>query len=257
MPLNLARSFTMADDHDEMAHFLHTTGYLVIRSVFSADEVGALNALVAAEKATAASGDNRSWWATDAEGHEVCCRLTYLGLRRDEFARLANDPRLRDIVALTDIDMLPCTDRLDGMSVVIKNPAIVSGLSDLPWHRDCAMGGHFVLCPGLNIGIQLDAADADNGQLWYLAGSHRHAAQALRWEIEGLGGCDRHAAGRCHGALLVSVHAAPPPRSPTAAQGANVGGHIAEHRHHRPEGRTTRLVSKRWAASLGEESRCL
>ena len=177
-PLDLARSFTMADDHDEMAHFLRTTGYLVLRDVFTTSEIDELNALIADEKATAASGDNRSWWATDADGHEVCCRLTYLGLRRDEFARLAQDPRLRDIVALTDVDMLPCTDRLDGMSVVIKNPAIVSGLSDLPWHRDCAMGGHFVLCPGLNIGIQLDAADADNGQLWYLAGSHRHAAQA-------------------------------------------------------------------------------
>ena len=27
-------------------------------------------------------------------------------------------------------------------SVVIKNPEIVSGLSDLPWHRDCGIGGH-------------------------------------------------------------------------------------------------------------------
>jgi ectoine hydroxylase-related dioxygenase (phytanoyl-CoA dioxygenase family) len=231
MPLDLARSFTMADDHDEMAHFLRTTGYLVIRSVFSDDEVGTLNALVAAEKATAASGDNRSWWATDAEGHEVCCRLTYLGLRRDEFSRLANDPRLRDIVTLTEIDMLPCTDRLDGMSVVIKNPAIVSGLSDLPWHRDCAMGGHFVLCPGLNIGIQLDPADADNGQLWYLAGSHRHAAQALT--MDDLEGLPAVAIDTQPGDVTVHfghvLHAAPPPRSPTAGRKAlYVGWHIAE-----------------------------
>jgi ectoine hydroxylase-related dioxygenase (phytanoyl-CoA dioxygenase family) len=36
------------------------------------------------------------------------------------------------------------------------------------------MGGHPTLCPSLGIGVQLDRADADNGQLWYLAGSHNH-----------------------------------------------------------------------------------
>ena len=58
--------------------------------------------------------------------------------------------------------------------MVIKNAAVVSGLSDLPWHRDCGMGGHAVLCPSLAIGVQLDVADAANGQLVFLAGSHHH-----------------------------------------------------------------------------------
>ena len=76
------QSFTLADDRDEMAHFLRTTGYLVVRGVFATSEIDELNALIAAEKATARSGDNRSWWATGADGREVCCRLTYLGLAR-------------------------------------------------------------------------------------------------------------------------------------------------------------------------------
>jgi hypothetical protein len=84
------------------------------------------------------------------------------------------DPRLQRIASWTDEPLRPFPDRLDGHSVVMKNSAVVSGLSDLPWHRDCGMGGHPVLCPSLNIGIQLDRADAENGQLWYLAGSHRH-----------------------------------------------------------------------------------
>lgn len=230
-PLDLKQSFTLADDHDDMAHFLRTTGYLVVRGVFAAGEIDELNSLVAAEKATARSGDNRSWWATGADGREVCCRLTYLGLRDERFARLADDPRLRGLMALTEIDMMPCTDRLDGMSVVIKNPEIVSGLSDLPWHRDCGIGGHFVLCPGLNIGVQLDPANADNGQLWFLAGSHRHATQALT--MDDIAGLPAVAVDAQPGDVTVHfghvLHAAPPPRSATAGRKAlYVGWHIAE-----------------------------
>ena len=229
-PLDLARAFTLSDDHDEMAHFLRTTGYLVVRGAFSVSEVDELNALIASEKAKATAGDNRSWWATDADGREVCCRLTYLGLRSERFAQLAHDPRLRELMALSGVDMLPCTDRLDGMSVVIKNPSIVSGLSDLPWHRDCGIGGHFVLCPGLNIGLQLDAANADNGQLWFLAGSHRHAAQSLT--MDQIAGLPAVAVDAQPGDVTVHfghvLHAAPPPRSPTAGRKAlYVGWHVA------------------------------
>ena len=94
-PLDLRQSFTLTDDRDDMAHFLRTTGYLIVRGVFATSEIDELNALIAAEKAKAWSGDNRSWWATGADGREVCCRLTYLGLRDQRFARLADDSRLR------------------------------------------------------------------------------------------------------------------------------------------------------------------
>jgi ectoine hydroxylase-related dioxygenase (phytanoyl-CoA dioxygenase family) len=67
----------------------------------------------------------------------------------------------------------PALDRSDGHSVVLKNADVVTGLSDLPWHRDCGLGGHPVTCPTLNIGIQLDAARAASGRLHFLAGSHR------------------------------------------------------------------------------------
>src|SRR5260370_3650 len=70
-PLDLTQTFTMSDDRDEMAHFLRTTGYLVVRGAFEPHEIDEFNALVAVEKTTARAGDNRSWWATDADGHEV------------------------------------------------------------------------------------------------------------------------------------------------------------------------------------------
>jgi ectoine hydroxylase-related dioxygenase (phytanoyl-CoA dioxygenase family) len=217
-PLDLARSFALDDDPDEMAHFLQTCGYLVVRGVFERSETDVMNAIVAREKATASPDDNRSWWATDIDGNEVCCRLTYLAQRDRVFGELVDDERLLRLARLSGAELLPCADRVDGMGVVIKNPSITAGLSDLPWHRDCGMGGHFVLCPGLNVGIQLDRADADNGQLWFLAGSHRHAAQALEMsEIEGLPAVPVETE---PGDVTIHfghvLHAAPAPLSPAA-----------------------------------------
>jgi ectoine hydroxylase-related dioxygenase (phytanoyl-CoA dioxygenase family) len=225
--LDVQRSFTI---DEEFGPFLTTAGYAVLRGVFPPDEIDELNAVVATERATAAPGDGRSWWATRADGSEVCCRLTYMAHRSPSVARLASDGRLTRIAALAHPGLMPCTDRLDGVSVVIKNPDVVAGLSDLPWHRDCGIGGHRVLCPGLNVGIQLDRADADNGQLHFLAGSHLHAAQqGLPVDVD-----ERPvvAVDAEPGDVTVhfghTLHAAPPPGSPTAGRKAlYVGFHVA------------------------------
>ena len=170
----LSRSFTLADDPAELAAFLDRFGYLHVRGVFAAPALDAISAEVERLRATADPTDGRSWWATRADGVEVCCRLTYLAQRSDTIAALATDERLLGLAALPDLDLRVLPDRGDGLAVVIKHPTITAGLSDLPWHRDCGLGGHPVLCPGLNMGVQLDRADAANGQLWFLAGSHRH-----------------------------------------------------------------------------------
>lgn len=227
--LDLSRSFTLESDRAEMADFLSRTGYLVVRGVFSAAEVAAFNAIVVREKATATPADKRSWWAQDAQGNEVCCRLTYMAERDPAIRALDGDARLTALAGLAGAELLPSSDRLDGTSVVIKNPAIVSGLSDLPWHRDCGMGGHFVLCPGLNIGIQLTRADAANGQLWYLAGSHRHATQSLT--MDDLAGLPAVAIDAEPGDVTVHyghvLHAAPAPTSATAdRQTLYTGWHV-------------------------------
>jgi ectoine hydroxylase-related dioxygenase (phytanoyl-CoA dioxygenase family) len=172
--LDLSRTFRLDDDDGEIVHFLRSAGFLVLRDVYSADEIAAIDSEVRRLLGIARPDDNKSWWATNADGDEVCCRLTYVNERSTQLAQLHEDPRMQRIASWHGDDLRAMPDRLDGHSVVIKNSAVVSGLSDLPWHRDCGMGGHPVLCPTLNIGIQLDRADADNGQLWYLAGSHRH-----------------------------------------------------------------------------------
>jgi hypothetical protein len=227
--LDVHRSYTLDDEDADLAAFLATTGFLVLRGVLAPDEVVALNAVVAEEKAKAAPGDGRSWWATQQDGAEVCCRLTYMAERSPlMMATTTDDGRFRRIAALADPELVPCTDRLDGVSVVIKNPAVVAGLSDLPWHRDCGVGGHRALCPGLNVGVQLDRADAANGQLHFLAGSHHHAAQQA--PPPGAG-APVVAVDASPGDVTVhfghTLHAAPPPTSPTAGRKAlYIGYHL-------------------------------
>jgi hypothetical protein len=148
--------------------------------VFTPDEVAALAAEVEAARAAARPDDGRSWWATQADGTEVCCRVIYLNQQSERVDALGGDDRLARLAALGAPGLAVERDCLDGMSVVIKNPEITAGLSDLPWHRDCGFGGHPVLCPSVAIGIQLDRASAEAGQLHFVAGSHRGSSHPLQ-----------------------------------------------------------------------------
>jgi hypothetical protein len=110
--------------------------------------------------------------------------LIYMGEWSERVIELGDDARLRRLAALGADGLEVEADCLDGHSVVIKNPEVTAGLSDLPWHRDCGLGGHPVLCPSVAIGIQLDRASAESGQLHFVAGSHRGSSHPLRPEDE-------------------------------------------------------------------------
>jgi hypothetical protein len=170
-PIDLARCFTLDDDDADIVDFLRRAGYVRLRTVFTAGEVDSLRADVEAAVARARPDDARSWWTT-VDGRDVCNRVNYLNEQSPQIAALGDDPRLRRIGALGGPHLRDAPDRLDGHGVVIKVPGASSGLADLPWHRDCGMGGHPVKCPMLNVGIQLDAATAAAGQLHMIAGSH-------------------------------------------------------------------------------------
>jgi hypothetical protein len=218
----LDRAFTLDDGDDALSEFLHRTGFLHVRGVLGPNEVEAIREEVERLRAGATPDDRRSWWATDDSGQEVCCRLLYTSLSSAPIGALADDDRFRRIGALQGEHLEPELDLLDGISVVIKNPAVVEGLSDLPWHRDCGLGGHPVLCPTVAIGVQLDEANAENGQLVMLAGSWRYSSHQLRrsdeerWPIVALdtepGDVTVH-----FGHVL---HAAPPPTAPDAGRRA-------------------------------------
>lgn len=207
-----ASRFTLDDPPDAMRRALDDAGFIHVGGVFSGAEIAALRAIVEHAQAAARPDDGRSWWARQADGTAVLCRLIYLGLAFPEIAALNDDPRLRRLAALAAEPLRPATDRCDGHSVVFKHPDVVEGLSDLPWHRDCGLGGHPVTCPALNLGIQLDAATAASGRLHFLAGSHRGSCHRTDLDRPGLpvvavdtapGDCTLHV-----GDVL---HAAPPP----------------------------------------------
>jgi hypothetical protein len=171
-PLDLARTFTLDDNDDDMRDFLQRAGYIHLRGVFAPEEIDALSEQINAAIALARPDDGRSWWTT-VEAKDVCNRVNYLNDDCSLVEALDDDPRLQRIGALGGPELRVCSDRLDGNGVVIKVPGAEGGLADLPWHRDCGMGGHPVKCPMLNIGIQLDPATPQTGQLHMIAGSHR------------------------------------------------------------------------------------
>lgn len=231
------RSFTLDDDPAAMATHLAAAGFLHVRSVFAPDEIAEMAADVDRQRRAARPDDARSWWAVDEAGNEVCCRVTYLNHRSERFAALAHDTRLRRLAEVAGDDLVPTPDHGDGVSAVIKCASVVEGLSDLPWHRDCGMGGHPVMCPGLNVGVQIDPASEAAGRLLFLAGSNGFAGPSPADEsIPQVVAVDTEA-----GDVTVhfghTLHVAPPP---TGTDGLRrtvyVGFHRREYTEVIPEG---------------------
>lgn len=184
-PLDLQRSFAADDPEEEMRAFFAATGYLHVRSVFTPEEVAYYGAEVERCRAGTAPGDGDSWWSVNAAGREVITRINYLDRFSRALLELARDPRLARFAGFAGADLRVCDDRLDGPMVFIKNANLVKGNGDLLWHVDDGLGGHPVMCPLLQAGIQLDPANAANGQLQLLAGSHRYAKHWVAWGEEG------------------------------------------------------------------------
>ena len=238
-PLDVARTFTLRDDRDEMAHFLRVAGYLLVRDVFAPDEVAAFLAEVTALRAEARRGDKLSWWGKGPGGEDVCCRVTR-GATKPRLASLRCDARLIRLVGLADEPLAYRRGEGDGVAVIYKQPGMTEGLGDLPWHRDCGMGGHAIMCPTAIASVFLTDGSAGAGELVFLPGS-RHAAfnaHDPRWRGELPGA---HFAARPGDVTLHygdTVHCAPPPSDPARDAyriSAIVGYARPGARHHRGE----------------------
>ena len=172
-PLDLQRSFSPDDSAEQMSHFLRTTGYLVVKDAF-ADRLDELSDEVDRLRDEAREGELWSWWASDQNGRRFPFRLLYMALRSDLIASLDDDPTVRRLIGLGDVDVVPVPDRVEGHLAVLKpfgNDAEVTGFANLPWHKDCGLGGCPLTCPAVQVGIQLDAANAESSQLVMMAGS--------------------------------------------------------------------------------------
>jgi hypothetical protein len=170
-PLDTARVFERGAPRAELAHFLRTAGYLFVRSVFSADEVAAMLAEAEQLAAEAVPGDGLSWWGRDADGREVLTRVTRAAAK-PRLRALPHDARLRALADLADERLEHrAREGEEGVSVLWKRPRMREGLGDLPWHRDCGMGGHAALCPILIVSVYLTPATPETGELRMLPGS--------------------------------------------------------------------------------------
>jgi hypothetical protein len=184
-PLDLSRRFSVEDDFEEMRHYFATAGFLHVRALFSRGEVERWGAEVETARAQTTPGDPFSWWSVNSAGREVVTRINYLGRHSQILQDLCRNDRLLRFARLGGPHFRVCDDRLDGPMVFIKNSHVVKGQGDLGWHVDDGLGGHPVMCPLVQAGVQLDFANAANGQLKVLAGSHRYSKHWIQWGEEG------------------------------------------------------------------------
>lgn len=163
-PLDLNRSFTLDDDPAELAHFLAEAGFLHLRGVFTHDEMDVLSAEIDRWRDRMEPDDRRAWFAT-VDDERVCVRVTNLGKNDVEFPHAE---RLAPIAAL-----IGDGHEYSGTDLLVKPVGVIEGISDLPWHKDCALGMHSYRCASITFGVSVTASGPDNGHLGVLAGSHR------------------------------------------------------------------------------------
>lgn len=176
-PLDLVRTFRPDDDREEMAHFLREAGFLHVARRFDEGEMAAIVADMDRAAPTYREGDGRSWWATTADGRRRLVRMQGFDERSPGAARLLRDERFLEIGRLSRDGHVPSGLESNRIEALQKPIGVVSGISDLPWHKDCSLGRHSFDCCSLTVGISLTGADASSGQLRVVAGSHR----ALLW----------------------------------------------------------------------------
>jgi hypothetical protein len=163
-PLDLDRTFSLDDDRADLRHFLAEAGFLHLRGVLAADEVARLSAETDRWRARMTADDSRAWFA--AVGDErVCVRVT--GLREGE-VDVPLAVRLAPVAALTGDG-----HRFVGTDLLVKPVGVTEGISDLPWHKDCALGMHSYRCRSVTCGLSVTASGDGNGALGVVAGSHR------------------------------------------------------------------------------------
>ena len=176
-PLVLDRSFSVDAPLDEMGDYLRRAGYLHIEGVFDEREMDAVSRDMDAAAPTYTRGDGRSWWARNRAGDDLLVRMQYFDQVSPTVERLVDDERLQRLADLTGDGHVYGGAGTNRIEALFKPFDVVEGISDLPWHKDCALGRHSYDCSSTTVGISVSGADSVSGQLRVVAGSHR----ALMW----------------------------------------------------------------------------
>lgn len=176
LDVDLTRSFTLDDDPAEIRAFLDQAGFVHLRNVFTAEEMARISDDMDTAADTYSPGDGRSWWAGTATGDRLV-RMQYFEEHSPTAAALLDDPRF---ISLGEIP--GCGHRFGGFAesrweALFKPIGVTSGISDVPWHKDCSLGRHSYECMRITVGVSVTGAGPTTGQLRVVPGSHR----ALMW----------------------------------------------------------------------------
>jgi hypothetical protein len=176
--LDLDEAFELGGNGREAAHFLAEAGFILLKDVFTDDEMDAIDAELITAVEGARPDDGVSWWATTKQGERYPCRILDFVTKSEGLRRLLGSPTFLSIGQLLDDGHEPGDPFGEHFSEVtaeglVKRVDSVDGLVCLPWHKDCERGGHALYCSGLTIGICLTAVDEAHGGLDMIAGSHR------------------------------------------------------------------------------------
>ena len=176
-PLDLKQSFGPDSDPADIAHFVREAGFAHLAGWLDPADMAAISADIDRALPDYVEGDGKSWWATKADGERVCVRLQEFVERSPTTSAILSGPMWeRMIAALEGSDVLarqPARGRI--IEALIKPVGIVSGPSDLSFHRDCHLGRHAYACARMTVGIAITPANEANGVLRVVAGSHRLA----------------------------------------------------------------------------------
>jgi hypothetical protein len=187
--LDLDQAFKLDGPGREAAHFLAEAGFLLLKDVFTEDEMATIDADLSTAVESARPDDGVSWWATTKQGVPYPCRILDFVTKSESLRRLLESPTFLSIGQLLDDGHEPGDPFGEHFSEVtaeglVKRVDSVSGLVCLPWHKDCERGGHSLYCSGLTIGICLTPVDEAHGGLDVIAGSHRTLIDRSQFDAE-------------------------------------------------------------------------
>ncbi len=174
--LDLTTVFRLNDDPEVMNRFLTQCGYLHIAGAFPQELMDRISADMDIYAPVYSQGDGKSWWATLDDGTDRVVRMQ--GFHSHS---AATDEALHSEVLTTVASLMPDGHEVAGgtnpIEALFKPIGVQKGISDVPWHKDCALGRHRYDCCAATVGISVSGAAARSGQLRAVAGSHR----ALLW----------------------------------------------------------------------------
>lgn len=176
-PLNLATSFTPDADPADITHFLREAGFVHLKGWLAPEDMARIVEDMDHARPNYHEGDGKSWWATVADGTRHCVRMQEFVEHSPTTARILSGEtwaRMRRIVGGDDmLEELPVEGRI--IEALYKPVGVVSGPSDVNFHRDCHLGRHSYVCARMTVGIALTPTGHGNGSLQVIAGSHRVA----------------------------------------------------------------------------------